>query len=157
MNYVPRPKAARAKADPEDLGDRAQADFEAEWARLGSRGYLYRFRDQKDLWRLNNGATRQYEMPSDYFCSAHGFTALYEVKGTNNAQGFTISSIKRSQKQAAAQMRLARGLYFFAIRAYALCVNSWFLVPGQDLIDRRGRVSWDELSAYKTKEPIFVP
>ena len=158
MNYVRRPAAKpQAKADPDNLGDKAQDDFEAFWPKLGKRGYLYRFRDQKDLWRLNNGATRQYELPADYIGSAYGFTAFYEVKGTGNAQGFAISGIKRSQKQAAAQVHPAGGLYFFAIRAYALCVNSWFLVPGQDLINRRGRVAWSELTAYRVKEPIFVP
>lgn len=158
MNYTRRPAAAtKVKADPDNLGDKAQDEFETFWVALKKHGYLYRFRDQKDLWRLNNGATRQYELPSDYLGSAYGFMALYEVKGTGNAVGFAISGIKRSQKQAAAEVHLSGGLYFFAIRAYALCVNSWFLVPGQDLINRRGRIPWSELAAYKTKEPIFVP
>jgi hypothetical protein len=155
---VPLVEKKVTKVDEDNLGNRAQEEFEDAWEDLGKWAHLYRFRDTKDLHRLNKGkAVKQYELPSDYIGTYKGVTSFYEVKGTGNATGFGVSAISRSQRQGAVLTLAAGGRYFFPIRAFALCVNAWFLVPAGYLLEQRGRVAWADLAAWKTKEPYFVP
>jgi hypothetical protein len=137
-------------------GYTAQDEFEARWAKLGKRGWLWRFRDSSDLYgRNNNKLVITDAQPADFLCGLSGWVGFVECKATKDLTGFKIGSLRKTQSVYMTLSHVAQTPYMVAIKQEL--TSSWFLVPGNFILQQKGTIKWAELALYAWPAEITCP
>lgn len=138
-----------------NTGQQSQDHFEAYIRCQGKSYYLYRFEDQKDLYRMNAGKrVKAGGKPADFLVAWNGQTSLVDVKSTIDPIGFRLSDIRQVQKEHAMAFSASNNTYFFFI--HALTGNRWYRVDWafirQVLEAGRKTIRWSEIEEFRYPE-----
>lgn len=135
------------------IGTNAQDEFEGYWHSMGKLAHLWRVPDAAELFGRNKRVVETDGQPSDYLLTHAGLTSYVEVKGTMDPKGFALSGIRRPQWMHATMVAAAGGRYFFALRAFHELIDSWFVLPAVVVLSAKGKLRWDDIDAFATKDP----
>lgn len=134
-------------------GKTAEAEFEAYFASLGKRAFIYRFADAAEIRGRTGNIGQVRPVPSDYLVTFDATTFYAEVKSTENETRFPFALLRKGQSAVAHQVLAAGGDYYIYIKSLAL--NRWYKVPyfliDQSKDEGKKSLTWEELEPCSEK------